>query len=308
MRLVPLLLLAALSAQAALVKEVRAAINAGNLDAAAKLVEDHRRTAGITPETLLALSWIGRGAQSAKDWDRAEAVADETKKLAVAELRKRKLDAEGDLPLALGAAIEVKANVMDARGERAEAVAYLRRELATYRGTSIRTRIQKNIHLLSLEGKPAPAIESPLWIGRKPEPVAALKGKVALLFFWAHWCGDCKRQGPILERLLARYGPQGFTIVAPTQRYGYVARGEDATPEQETPYIAQVLKEHYGWMSGLPVPVSEANFKNYGASTTPTLVIVDRRGIVRHYRPGNLDEAMLDEKIRSLLAERADKT
>jgi len=35
----------------------------------------------------------------------------------------------------------------------------------------------------------------------------------------------------------------------------------------------------------MPVLVSEENFKTYGASSSPTLVLVDRKGIVRLYHP-----------------------
>jgi len=34
------------------------------------------------------------------------------------------------------------------------------------------------------------------------------------------------------------------------------------------------------------VPVSNANFDKYGASTTPTLVLIDRQGHVALYHPG----------------------
>src|SRR5207248_5136689 len=133
--------------------------------------------------------------------------------------------------------IEVEALVMDGRGERDEAVTFLRRELKTWSATSIRTRIQKNIHVLSLEGKPAPALDVSHWLGPKPLPLARLRGKALVLFFWAHWCPDCKREAPDLARLASEYGSKGLLVIGPTQRYGYTAQGQDATPEQGTPYI-----------------------------------------------------------------------
>src|SRR6266568_1222129 len=105
---------------------------------------------------------------------RAEAAAKETYELSLELLKKRNLDDEPTLPIGLGAAIEVQAQVLAARGQRTEAVMYLHDEFAKYRSTSIATRIQKNIHLLSLEGKPAPALQG----------VALPKGKPVLLFFW----------------------------------------------------------------------------------------------------------------------------
>jgi thiol-disulfide isomerase/thioredoxin len=192
----------------------------------------------------------------------------------------------------LGAAIEVQAQALSGRGERADALAYLRRELALYRATSIRTRIQKNINLLDLEGKPAPALDETEFLGPKPVSLTALRGKPVLLFFWAHWCGDCKADEPIVARLKAEYASKGLTVIAPTQRYGYAARGEEATPQVETQYIEAVRQQFYKDLLDVPAPIGEVNLKAYGASTTPTFVLIDRRGIVRLYHPGamTLDE------------------
>ena len=206
-------------------------------------------------------------------------------------MKKRPLDQENHLPIALGAAIEVEANVLAARGQRAEAITYLEDQLKTYYATSIRTRIQKNIHLLSLEGKPAPALEG----------VSLRKGKPALIFFWAHWCGDCRAEAPILARIKAEFAPKGLVLIGPTQKYGYVAGGKDAPPEVELPYIEQVRQKLYADVVGAPAPVSEENFRRYGASTTPTLVLVDHAGIVRLYHPGRMTYEELRPRIQALL-------
>jgi len=49
------------------------------------------------------------------------------------------------------------------------------------------------------------------------------------------------------------------------------------------------------------VPLSANNFITYGASSTPTLVLIDRGGIVRYYHPGSASEAELNAKIRAVL-------
>jgi hypothetical protein len=41
----------------------------------------------------------------------------------------------------------------------------------------------------------------------------------------------------------------------------------------------------------------------YGVSATPTLVLVDRKGLVRVYTPTRLSEAELTRRIDALLAE-----
>lgn len=182
-RLISYALLAASTASSAIVKDVREAIAQNNLAQANAQVDAYRKQNGITPEVLEAMSWLGRGALEAKDYAKAEAYAQRTYDLSVQQLRHAPLDRERHMPIALGAAIEVQANVLAARGERAAAVAFLRKELQTYRGTSIRTRIQKNLNLLTLEGKPAPAIEMNEYVGPKPATLAALRGKPVLLFF-----------------------------------------------------------------------------------------------------------------------------
>jgi len=284
-----------------IVTQVREAAEARNFTLAEREIQGYRATAGLTPELLEALSWLSRGALQARQYDRADTNAAETRKLAAEILHTgRPLDQEPRLPLALGAAIEVHAQVLAARGQRPDAIAFLTQELAAYGHTSIAPRIQKNINLLSLEGKPAPALDISHWLGPKPTPLAALKGHPVLLFFWAHWCGDCKAEVPILARLMQTYGPRGLLLVGPTQHYGVVADG-DASPEQETPYIDQVRRQYYVLLNAMPVPVSEQNFLRYGCSTTPTLVLIDRSGIVRLYHPGAMTYDALADNVKRVL-------
>lgn len=298
-----LLLSAQAPAPAGLIAGVRAAIAQGDFQRAETLIEAGRKQHGLTPELVEAVSWLGRGALASKALDKAAAYAAETRKYALSLLQTRPLDAERHLPIALGASIEVQAQVLAAKGERGEAVSFLERELDTWQKTSIRTRIQKNINLLSLEGKPAPELEVDQWLGSAPKPLGSLKGHPVLLFFWAHWCGDCKGEAAPLARLAAEYAPKGLVLMGPTQHYGYAARGQDATPEQEFRYIDQVRKQYYSALGNMPVPVSEENFRAYGASTTPTIVLIDRKGIVRLYHPGALPYSELAKRVELILAD-----
>jgi hypothetical protein len=101
---------------------------------------------------------------------------------------------------------------------------------------------------------------------------------------------------PAVARLASEYGPKGLRIVAPTQLYGYVQRGEEAAPEQETAYIRQVKE-----FEGLEVVIDSELFRNLGASTTPTIVLVDGRGIVRFYHPGQMTYQELAPKIEEMM-------
>jgi thiol-disulfide isomerase/thioredoxin len=294
----PLALLLYLS----LVNDVRALIAHHDLAAAEQAVRAAQMRGGNASEVAASISWLGRAALDAHQLDQADQYASEARKLSLDLLRTRPLDADPWLPTALGASIEVQAQVLAARGERAEALAFLRREAAAYAKTSIGERIRKNLNLLSLEGKPAPAIEFADWVGARPQPLSSLRGHPVLLFFWAHWCVDCKGEVPILASLLKTYGPQGLVLVAPTRFYGYVAGGEEAPPATEKQWIDQVRRQFYGALDVMPAPISAPGFLAYGASSTPTLVLIDRAGIVRYYHPGAASEAELTAQIRKVIA------
>jgi thiol-disulfide isomerase/thioredoxin len=41
-----------------------------------------------------------------------------------------------------------------------------------------------------------------------------LKGKVVLIQLWATWCGYCRREQPIIDRLLQEFSGRGLTLLA----------------------------------------------------------------------------------------------
>jgi len=269
-----------------IVEQVRGVLAQGDPATASSLLESYRAQKGLDPEYLEALSWVAREAFSSGQLDKAGDLAKETETSARQLLKQRRLDSEPHLPIALGAALEVQSQVLAARGQNAEAVALLRRSLATYGGTSIRPRLQKNLNVLGLTGQPAPALSTVEYLGVRPVPLAELKGSPVLLFFWAHWCADCKSEGPIISQLASDFASQGLKVAAPTQLYGYAAYGEDAKPKDEIAYIGRVWDHYYPGLRDVPVPISKSNFDRYGASTTPTLVLIDRKGRVALYHPG----------------------
>jgi thiol-disulfide isomerase/thioredoxin len=275
---------------------------AGEVDRATALLEANRVNSAQSPaEWLAAVSWVARGASFAERWDLAERYALEAYEGSVALMEDRPLDAEGFLPTALGAAIEVLGHTFAARGDRATAATFLSSARQEYAGTTIETRIQKNFLLLSLEGQPIPALEVAGYLGAPPPTPDVLEGKVVLFFFWAHWCPDCKRQEPILEELYEEYHDQGLVIVGPTQLYGYISRGQLATPEEELAYLRGEYAAQFPIPPWMSVPMGANNFANFGVSTTPTLILVDRDGIVQRYNPGDMSHEELVELIEPLL-------
>jgi len=299
-----LLILAALvgPAWAGVVEDVRGALAQHSFTAADSELASYVANNGITGEYVEAYSWMARAALSDRNYEQASAYAKQTKALALQALKQRPLDSEPHLPIGLGAAIEVQSQVLAARGQRAQAIAVLQTALHTYGNTSIQARLRKNLNLLSFEGRPAPALRAEQFLGSKPPVLSQLKGSPVLLFFWAHWCGDCKAEAPIVTQLRSEFAAKGLTVLGPTRFYGYTAQAEHASPSDELAYIDAVRHRFYGGLLDMPVPISKYNFDVYGASTTPTIVLLDRTGKVAMYHPGALPYDQLKGEIEKVMA------
>ena len=273
--------------------------------AQARALFEERRPKGraLGAEWLEAMSWVGRAGAIAGDWNLAADYSERTLEGCELLLESRDLDVNpnGPLSIATGAAIETLGKFYDAMGDRGQAVRFLRERLQDYANTSIETRLNKNLLLLDLAGKPMPPLDTSAWLGQQRFEAGDLSGKVALFFFWAHWCEDCEAQKPVLLRMQRRFGGEGFRVVAPTRLYGYVKRGDGASPDVERAHIEGEQVAKHPLLASVPVPISGKNFVAFGVSTTPTLVLVDRTGVVQLYHPGLMEEAALAERIEDLL-------
>jgi thiol-disulfide isomerase/thioredoxin len=266
------------------------------------MLDGYRTQHGVDPEYLEALSWMGRGELAAGDFAQAYKFGQQTQKQTLQFLKGAKVDSQPHVAIALGAAFEVQAQALSKQNQPEKAVLLLRDALKIYGSTSIRARLQKNLNLLTLLGKPAPPLVEHEYLGPKPASLAELKGSVVMLFFWAHWCGDCKAEAPIIARLQSDFANQGLVVVAPTQRYGYAGAQDNISPEQETQYIEAVRQRYYAQLSGDAVPVSKENFDLYGASTTPTIVLIARNGKISLYHPGAMPYGELRPEIEKLIS------
>ncbi len=102
-----------------LVGQMRDMAWAEEVDAAQALIEQQRPHQDVSSARwLVAASWLGRGASFAERWDVAERYAREAYDGSLALLDERALDAESQLPTALGAGVEVLGRVQDAKGDR----------------------------------------------------------------------------------------------------------------------------------------------------------------------------------------------
>jgi cytochrome c biogenesis protein CcmG/thiol:disulfide interchange protein DsbE len=77
---------------------------------------------------------------------------------------------------------------------------------------------------------PAPALELPWLDGGHPFSLAAYRGKVVVLNFWASWCVDCKLEAKTLHDAAARWSGKGVVLIGvdgtdlQSAARGYMAR------------------------------------------------------------------------------------
>lgn len=285
------------NAQAAdLVRFVRLKISAGDLATGQALAEDYKKATGVDEEYLNAIGWIARGAEM---FDRPEIARE-----ALAELRREIPNETAKLLTPYGAAIEVEGRLIESTQGRGAAIRYFEDQLAKAKAPSLRSRISKNINLLSMEGRPAPALDGTDFVGAAPPPaLASLRGKPVLLFFFAEWCGDCKAQAGSLARVWEKYKPRGLELIAATRLYSSPTDEKPMTPAEEKVQVEKVWKENYKGLEGVPIAIGTDMMVRYGASATPTFALVDRKGVVRFYGPTRLSEAELSRRIEEVLAE-----
>jgi thiol-disulfide isomerase/thioredoxin len=286
-----LFLCLAASLPATVIGDIRSKLSAGDLWSADALAADFCSLHPDTAECAAAWSWLARGAEMLGHNEAASAYAKTSLMMAEKLLGTSRLESDAFLLTALGASMETQARLLAKSGSRDQAIQFLQRQHSKWRNSApyaLSARLQKVIHVLSLESKPAPALP--------PE----LKGKTSLLFLWAHWCSDCKAQVPALVEIQRKYGER-ITLLAPTRLYGSVGANDKATRAEEETEIGRVWAENYAALSGVAHPIDEAAMRAYGVSSTPTLVLVDRRGIVRLYRPSRLSVAELDRQIAKAL-------
>lgn len=128
---------------------------------------------------------------------------------------------------------------------------------------------------------PAPPFEGQTTAGDKIVS-AEMKGKGALfLVFWATWCPVCKTEIPKLKAIHETYATKGMPLIA-----------IDVGVNDSLKKVEKYLEDH---KITYPVIFDEGSkiTKLYGIQGTPTVVIVDKGGIVR-YRSAAIPDDLKD--------------
>lgn len=278
------------------VSGIRNKISADDLLSAESILEVHKAKYGEDGPWLNGYGWLARGALLLGETDKAKRYADDVRAICGKKIAAgADFEKDHDLEIALGAAIEVQAQLIEkSRGAKA-ACDYVRGELTRLNSAPVafRSRLNKRIDMMSMVGQTAPELVVDDWLGEKPQTLAALKGKPVLMFLWAEWCGDCKAQAAALASVRKRHGSDGLQVVALTR---YYEKG-DSLRTVEKARVDSVWKAVYGEVGTVPIVFSTASMERYGGSSTPTFVFVDRSGVVRRYTATRLTEDELERTV-----------
>jgi peroxiredoxin len=137
--------------------------------------------------------------------------------------------------------------------------------------------------------KPAPDFTLMSLDGRTIH-LAAFRGKVVLLNFWATWCAGCQVEMPRLAALYRQHHQQGLEIIGVSMDDA----GEDVIAK-----FARSKHADYTIAKG-----NDAVAKSYGGVRfLPQTFVIDRNGNIVKSIAGPPEERDLEELIKNLLAD-----
>jgi len=121
--------------------------------------------------------------------------------------------------------------------------------------------------------------------------LSELRGQVVLINFWASWCGPCRQELPLLNKVYGQYHAAGFMLLA--------VNVDDNRKD------ADAMLKRLDLRFPILFDVSKNVAKLYGVDTMPATLLIDRDGRVRYVHRGYYSgyEQKYERQVRELLKE-----
>ena len=166
-------------------------------------------------------------------------------------------------------------------------------------------KLKKREKQYKLLGETAPELEMiDQWFPGQKAAFAEMRGKVIFLDFWATWCAPCLEAFPSIKEWYQDFKGDGLVILGVTRYYG-TAEGFPVDNPNEIAFFRR-FKASYGIPYDFVVIKDTATQRAFGATTLPTAVLIDKKGVIRFIdsgtSPTRLEE--IRENIVKLLAEK----
>ena len=140
-------------------------------------------------------------------------------------------------------------------------------------------------------GDPLPEFSVELDDGTPLTP-ASLQGQVSLLTFWATWCHACDLEMP--------------TIIALDEHYGDELHVYGVNRDSGEPNARRIAVQAHMIKKGMAFPQIYDDgelAQAFAVDRIPYMVLVDKKGEIRHLHLGRVSERTLRGEIDTLLAE-----
>ena len=138
----------------------------------------------------------------------------------------------------------------------------------------------------SLRHKPAPPLVRTDLQGQRFD-LAAFKGRVVLLTFWATWCGPCQVEMSHFVDWQSRYGPHGLQIVG-------VSMDDDEAP-------VRAMTQDRGVNYSVLLGDAELARSYGGIFGLPVTFLIDRKGRIVAKFKGETDMGAMERTVKHLL-------
>ena len=126
-------------------------------------------------------------------------------------------------------------------------------------------RYLRELQLNALPGERAPGFSLPKLDGSGKISLAEQQGKVVLVYFWATWCGYCRKELPVaIEKIVRERKGQPFTVLA-------------VSIEEPRDLVASYVKGA-GVTSSVLLDGDGAVAREYRVRATPTAIVIGRDG------------------------------